>query len=438
MALAIVNQDKTEVTITVKDKDLVEFCIQHPDFNFKDILRSIPKTFANSAPASTKTDSKSLTKNVENIQNQITKMATDINNLKTNNEKQLNDLKNDYIGAIKCTLDVNNYEKIIPNLKELHENFSNKLFYMLSCNPNETEKINNALKLLENNIINSVSQNDINKNIQVLTENVQNMISKFTTNGSHEIGKMSETILQNLLEETFINAEIVDKTDSSHAGDYWLIRKDKPKILIENKNYKNKVYINEVDKFISDIKNNNMAGIMISQKSSIVHRNNFEFEIIGDNVVVFLTEMDYDMDKLKTAVDIIDNIQKRIEKSSGDIHIDRITLEKINKAYQMFHYKKQEQLSILKQSFEACAKSIEDFDFDVIYDLLTQNGIQTNVKKWVCDNCDRVYPTEKGLKTHYRSCIEKNNISLECTDCGEVCKTQKGLKGHLKRVHNIE
>ena len=86
MAVAIVNQDKTEVTITVKDKDLVEFCLQHPDFNFKDILRSIPKTFANSAPP-TKIDPKSLTKNIENLQNQITKIATDINNFKTNNQK---------------------------------------------------------------------------------------------------------------------------------------------------------------------------------------------------------------------------------------------------------------------------------------------------------------------------------------------------------------
>jgi len=293
MSLTI-NAERSEVIINVKDKDLVEFCVQHPYFNFKDILKSIPKTFAN-------------------------------------------------------------------------------------YNTNES-KIN-------------VTQGNVN-----------------TFNSNLSLEKINEQKLSNLLEELFVNAQIMDKRGNDHSGDFWLIRKDKPKILIENKEYTNKVYIDEVENFIYNAKYCNMSGIMISQKSSIIHRNNFEFEIIGDNVIVFLSEMNYDINKLRSAIDIIDNITNRLSKGNGDIHIDRITLERINKTYQMYHYKKQEQLSILKQSYDACTKSIEEFDFDIIYDLLTENGIQTNVKKWVCELCNRIYPTEKGLKTHFRSCSEKKNV----------------------------
>ena len=65
--------------------------------------------------------------------------------------------------------------------------------------------------------------------------------------------------------------------EQKETGDIILIRSNKPKILIENKDHTStNVPKNEVDKFIRDCEIQNCSGIMFSQHRGISNKQNFE------------------------------------------------------------------------------------------------------------------------------------------------------------------
>ena len=64
----------------------------------------------------------------------------------------------------------------------------------------------------------------------------------------------------------------------------------------------------------------------------------------------------------------------------------------------------------------------EEMDMDALGDLLEAQGMSTNVKKFICSNCPRTFPTKKGLDTHER--INSKKI-LQCEHCEFLAKTKK-------------
>lgn len=65
-------------------------------------------------------------------------------------------------------------------------------------------------------------------------------------------------------------------------------RNNKPIILLENKSYQNPVSKEEVVKFLRDIEYQNYCGIMLSQTSNISTKENFQIDIVNNNVVLYV------------------------------------------------------------------------------------------------------------------------------------------------------
>lgn len=98
-------------------------------------------------------------------------------------------------------------------------------------------------------------------------------------------------------------------------------RKDKPAILFENKNYDRNVGQEEVRKFLRDIEIQNCSGIMLAQHYGITNKSNYEIELHDNNVLVYLHNVEYNADKIKAAVDIIDHFKSclnELEIGSGE------------------------------------------------------------------------------------------------------------------------
>jgi DNA-directed RNA polymerase subunit RPC12/RpoP len=188
--------------------------------------------------------------------------------------------------------------------------------------------------------------------------------------------------------------------------------------------------------------NNNLCGIMISQNSKIVHKNNFQIEIHNGNVAVYIHECNYDPNKIKIAVHIIDTFKNKIEKNKNDnatIHIDKDILEKINREFQLFNNKKRQHIAEIKNMYDTLTKSAEDMEMDALDELLESQGLLTNVKKYICGNCPRTFKTQKGLDTHERLCsYNQESKGIKCEHCDEIAKTIKGLKSHYRKKHNME
>jgi hypothetical protein len=444
----------------INNKYISDFCNKHPNFDLEgtiiSIIKVIEESYSNVVP--------SLDSNLANkILNKMNEMNQNIKTLESNN------MKNEYINNIKDILVINNNEKIIPIIKEYNENFMNKLTLLFKDiipkeQQNQNYYIESFMKGIEQNILIELNKGFTKDSIDSILNNIEqkftNIISinEQKNNNDKQLygkldkmldnlgkncskGKISENILNFNLQSAFPTADIKNVSGTPHSGDFLMLRKDKCDILIENKNFNDTVQKDDVQKFIDDMNTQNMCGIMISQKSKIVFRENYEIEIHNGNVAVYIHDCNYDTDKIKIAVQIIDTFKSKIEKQKIEngttFTIDIEILQKINKEFQLFNIKKTQHLSEIKNMCDTLTKSAEDMEFEALDQLLESQGLLTNIKKFVCGKCPRTFKTQKGLDTHERQCtgIETKEKGCKCQYCDEIAKTPKGLKSHIVKKH---
>jgi hypothetical protein len=463
----------------------MDFCEKHSSFVPEKIILSfidfVEDNFNNVVPCLDSSLATQILDQLKILDNKVQGIDTTLNVKQTEYFNKSNEMKKEYIDDIRNMLSLNNTEKIVPIIKEYNETFINKLSLLFKeIIPNEqqtqTIQLQNILKNIEQTVViemnkginqnsiesmlSSIEQkfanilthseqklgsvlsavNDNKKEEQLVHNKIDQMLSKLNNNSK---GKISENLLNFNLQAIYPTAEILNKANTPHAGDFWIIRKDKPDILVENKNYDYRVYATEVQKFIDNINTQNMSGIMISQKTTIVHRENYEIEIHNGNVAVYIHECNYDPYKIKIAVQIIDTFKQKIEKQKIEngtiVTIDKECLEQINNEFQRFIIKKSQHMSEIKNMYDTLIKSAEEMEMESLENLLESQGLLTNVKKFICSNCPRTFKTQKGLDTHERQCIEiKTKKEWKCKQCDEIKPTHKGLRTHCIKKHKVD
>jgi hypothetical protein len=155
-----------------------------------------------------------------------------------------------------------------------------------------------------------------NANTHRTLEQLTNLTNRF--NNSSQKGKLSENLLLGVLTKAFPTAEILDNTCDPHSCDFSLKRDRAVDILIENKTYTRNVDKPEIYKFLADIKRHGCSGILLSQESGIANKRNFQIDILGGSVVLYLHNVQYDQSMIKLAVDIIDHVHETI--ATTDLH----------------------------------------------------------------------------------------------------------------------
>jgi hypothetical protein len=473
------------MTIHINNKRIIDFCTKHPSFDIEKTVLSfidfVEETYTSANPSLDSNLASQILTNLKTLQQQVQGIDSTISIKQNEYINKSMEIKKEYIDDVKNILMLNNNEKIVPIIKEYNETFINKLSLLFKdLIPKEqqaqTMYLQTVLKNIEQNVAmemnKGVNQESIDRMLGVIDQKfasilthseqkITNVLSTLSQNKQDDNilhmkldnmldklgkttdkGKISENMLEFNLQSIYPTAEIRNVVNTPHSGDFWLIRKDKPTIIVENKNYKETVYGETVQKFIDDMNEHNLCGIMISQNSKIVHKNNFEIEIHNGNVAVYIHECNYDPNKIKIAVRIIDTFKSKIEKNKNDnatIHIDKDILEKINKEFQLFNNKKRQHIAEIKNMYDTLTKSAEDMEMESLDELLESQGLLTNVKKYVCGKCPRTFKTQKGLDTHERICSQnKDSKALTCELCNETAKTFKGLKSHYRNKHKIE
>lgn len=132
-------------------------------------------------------------------------------------------------------------------------------------------------------------------------------------------------------------ADIRDTTGVKSSGDFIMERPDRPTILFENKDYKQNINKEEIAKFIIDVDNQNTHGIFLSQYSGITFKQNYQIDIHKGKILVYVQNCEYSIDKIRIAVDIIDNLSVKIEDLTQDDDTNSISkelLDSINEEYQ--------------------------------------------------------------------------------------------------------
>jgi len=129
----------------------------------------------------------------------------------------------------------------------------------------------------------------------------ESLISR--TQNSTIIGQDGENFTLHALNIRFPKADIEDTHKQKGRGDF-IFKEGAFSMLIETKNYRNNVTKPEIDKFYRDIDTNHdiNCGILISLKSGVCSRDDFQLEVRDGKPILFLHQISSNMHNIKLAV----------------------------------------------------------------------------------------------------------------------------------------
>jgi len=262
----------------------------------------------------------------------------------------------------------------------------------------------NFSQIREISTANNGSQSQLQNTVAELLRKMENSSSK---------GKISENILYNVITPLYPTAEILSVGTTKETGDIMIHRKDKPTILLENKNYDRNVTTDEVKKFLRDIDSQNCCGIMLAQHSGIANKDNYQIEHINGNIVMFIHNVEYQPERIKIAIDIIDSLKLQITEfktDSEETNIDKSVLESINIEYQNFISQKMSHIKTIKEFNQRLISQIEEINLPSLEHILNKMFTPlSTTKQEICEYCNKQFHNQRGLSAHQRGCIEKKN-----------------------------
>jgi len=238
-------------------------------------------------------------------------------------------------------------------------------------------------------------------------QEVQQFLEKQKYCNSSTTGKMGEDRLEQILNQCFPSATITNTTGSSKRGDF-LIQRDScsnAKIMVENKEYNTNVPAKEVNKFIRDIEFTKCHGIFLSQNTGIANKKNFEINFHGDHLLLFLHNVGYDPDLIRTAVQIIDIVTEKIDVS--DIDGQQISKEDLSIIQSEFLNFTQQKLSIIELSrkhHKDLIMSLESMEFPALSKILAANYSNIECNEHICTECNLHFKSKRALGSHRKGC----------------------------------
>jgi len=440
----------------------------------------------------TKSNQQIITNELSTIKDTLNKLNSDITN---NVITKFYELKNNYVEDLKLIIDKSGSENILKILEKLEKendkivdkttliindivpkNISNYYLHHEIAIKNFkedmtkqieqlketnisidkiqfifTEKYNNLSSTIQNNILNYITTSeekikntineikDISSQTNVQQENINNELIKFLSQYkiASKKGQFGENLLESILTSIFPSAEIINTTGDIGSGDFILQRKDKVKILLENKNYDStNISKKEVEKFINDIENQKCSGIMMSQRTGISSKQNFEIDINNGNVLIYIHNMNYDSDKILLACDIIDNLTEKIkdiEKTDNSIVLSECALIKINEQYQKFISKREEIINYVNENTKTLITMIKTLELSDLNNILCSKFASTKISNntvFKCNRCnDKEFTTMRSLSNHKRYCFVKPISDTQSESNSETStKTLKQLE----------
>ena len=247
-----------------------------------------------------------------------------------------------------------------------------------------------------------------------LTQSVSEVLKKMEN--SSVKGKISENILFNTLVSMYPCAQIDSVGTTKETGDIIITRKDRPRILVENKNWDKNVVQEEVKKFLYDVEQQNCCGLFLAQNYGIANKEDFEVNVHNGNVLVYIHQAKNDPDKIKIAISIIDHLKMRLDQlndKSSPTNVDTICkerLDNINQEYQAFVTQKLAMIRHVRDFQSKLCKMIEDVRLPSLEEHLSSRYASSS-SKYICQFCEAFQAkNQQSLSAHHRGCPKKKLI----------------------------
>ena len=229
-----------------------------------------------------------------------------------------------------------------------------------------------------------------------------------TSSGSK--GAVSENIAYNVILGMYPCAQVEHVGSDKETGDIILMRTGRPKILFENKDHDSKnVPKHEVDKFIRDCEIQKCCGVMMSQNRGITNKENFELQIHGGNVLLYLHEVHFDADKIKVAVDIVENIKMTLDGMSvaeATCVIEADVLETIRQEFSGYMTQRGAMMKLVRDFSEKMTLSLNELKLPSMETILAGRFATADAQtSGTCKYCEKFIL--RSMSQHYRHCTAK-------------------------------
>jgi hypothetical protein len=374
-------------------------------------------------------------------QQQIDFFLKDFRNTISEDTKKLLDIANKDDSIVKDFISKMNiqYESMITSLQQPIYSFINS----------SEERINaNLTSVKESSLMCQNSQ-------EKLSTEIIDFLNRYKNNSNLK-GSISENMLYELLQKLFPTDEIIDTHKNTASGDFIVKRrsKEKPTILFENKDYKINVHTEEVEKFIRDIKLQKCHGIFLSQFSPITYKKNFQIDIIDGFIVIYIHTVEYNIDKIKAAIDIIDslsvklNVLKDDSEIEGGVCVSNNDLDDIVEEFRKYGIQRLELIDTVKLYNKQMLDQIELMQLPLLRKTLIHLGREEE-KELKCNYCHSYIGKNKAsLSAHIRKCkltpFQKNiddstipteyTTSIESTESNIIISTDNTSQVKTKLI----
>lgn len=391
------------------------------------------------------------------------------------------EIKSDYLQELRTIIDFNNYDKIAPLLEKNNNQLIDKTTLIVndviprnqiqyyqqvqesikSFYKSISDDTRVLLKYVDNNSIKdyinnfemkssimfqniqqpiysfiTASEDRINTNITLLNTTIQtkllNEFNEFFQTYKSDFISSAKQILQinGVISKIYSTAEITQLNKNNLISrtslpiqqndfkTYFLKRNNLPRIIIQNGDIDRNITTEEIDSFQQLIEEHNCDGVFLSQNAGFCDKPNFHIEIHNKNIIIYVHEVKYSKDKIKSAIDIIDILSSKLKDfnydNQSEYAIDKYVLEDINKEYQLFMSNKESITNTLKESQKKLFHQLEEFKFPILEKYLcTKFSNSSQRQTFKCDICKLFNANNlKALAAHKRGCNRKNNVTI--------------------------
>lgn len=446
------------MALQISNKRVVEFYKRHSMVSFEEVnvfmVDILEKMIKDNSPSLLQ----EMNKTILSLQTKMDTMSSDVSKLQnetqTNLSLKMMEMKDQYVEQLKMALTSNLSDKIQPLLKENTSTFMDKTQLILNDilpkkeettklfikdkieELNETilkdltqynpDKMTEFIHNLETKISNSLQETHDKLNEQKQTqENEFKKITELTSTNQTNMslilnkmenssckGKLSENILFNLLQSMYPTACIDSVGTQKETGDVMFTRKNNPTILIENKNWDQNVLQSEVQKFIRDCETQKCSGLFLSQNCGICNKDHFQIDIHDGNVLIYIHNVNYDKDIIKTGIDIIDHFKVNLDKLNDKVDVNTIkkdVLDSIHKEYNNYRVQKETMQKMIKDTQGKLLKQVEELKLPDLEKYLSIY-YSFSSSKFTCQYCGFVSEKKAGLSAHERGCKVKKEL----------------------------
>jgi hypothetical protein len=197
------------------------------------------------------------------------------------------------------------YSQEIENLQKSNNELQTKLI----CNHSDLEeKYDNKLKNTKIEYESKIDKIEKKYEERLDLERKKNVENVIRNQNSFMVGQDGEDWLFINLNLLFPNKDITDTSKIPCRGDF-IFHDEEINMTIETKNYSKNVPKAEVDLFYDHLKdpiNNDLnCALFISKKSGIANKSDFEFEIVNNKPIVYLTHIQDKLYHIPIAVKIL-------------------------------------------------------------------------------------------------------------------------------------